>query len=73
MVSPIRASRSYLCLVLPFLILAAALSALVAEPTGQREWVSTAGTRLKAAAMGVEGESVRFKSPEGKETMVPLA
>lgn len=73
MIPPTRAARSYSYLILPFLVLAAAVSALAAEPTGQREWVSTAGTRLKAAAMGVEGASVRFKTPEGKETMVPFA
>lgn len=69
----IRAFRSRIRLVFPFLMLAAAAIPLAAEPTGEREWTSTAGTRLTAVAMAVEGASVRFISAGGKETVVPLA
>ena len=58
-----------------FCFIAAALTSslpLLAEPTAEREWSSTAGTRLKAMAKGMDGASVRFKTAQGREVVVPL-
>ena len=48
-------------------------STAMAEPTEEREWTSTAGTRVTAVAVAIEGASVRLRKPDGKEMVVPVA
>ncbi|MEM9478108.1 MAG: hypothetical protein AAGA58_00445 [Verrucomicrobiota bacterium] len=43
-----------------------------AGPTEEREWTSTAGTKLTATATGVENGSVAFKAANGRAISVPL-
>ncbi|MGB6223606.1 hypothetical protein [Haloferula sp.] len=47
-------------------------SPLFAEPTELRDWQSTAGTSIKASALGVEGTQVSLKAADGREFKVPL-
>ena len=51
----------------------AGAGAWAAAPTGERDWTSTTGTKLRASAMGVKDAVVRFRTAEGKEVLVPLA
>ena len=45
---------------------------LMAESLPSREWTSTAGTNLKAEALGIEKGIVRFKAADGRELSVAL-
>ncbi len=52
------------------MVLAAA--GLRAEPTEEREWKSTAGTKLKAKATKVEDGKAHLQTSKGTTHMVPL-
>lgn len=45
---------------------------LAAAPTAEREWTSTAGTRLTAIAESLQGDRVSFATPDGRKLVVPL-
>jgi hypothetical protein len=45
---------------------------MFAEPTELRDWHSTAGTTIKASALGVDGAQVSLKAADGREFKVPL-
>ena len=49
-----------------------ATAGLQAEPTEEREWKSTAGTKLKAKATKVEDGKAHFQTSKGTTHMVPL-
>jgi acetyl esterase/lipase len=61
--------------ILGFTFLACLLlaSPLTAGPTDERDWTSTAGTRVRAVATAVDGGSVHLKTSDGREIVVPLA
>jgi len=44
-----------------------------AEPIAEREWTSDAGTKLTASAVELRGDTVIFKSSDGRQIEVPLA
>ena len=48
------------------------VSITLAEPTSEREWTSTAGTKINAVATSIKGGSAHLKTSEGREILVPL-
>ena len=46
--------------------------AMEGEPTGARDWKSTAGTTIHADAVGIKGGIVSLKRDDGKMLQVPL-
>lgn len=57
----------------PVILILAALSLqLFAEPTGERDCHSTAGTTIRAVAVAVEEGNVKLKTANGRELTVPL-
>ena len=72
--SPIRCFRPCIHPALVYwLLFQLLLGSAISEPTNEREWTSTAGTRLTAAALGLEGGAVRLRKPDGTVMAVPLA
>jgi acetyl esterase/lipase len=71
--SSCRKFLSFLQLVLACWVILPAIGGKAwAEPTEEREWTSTTGTRVQAAAVKLEGDGVRLRKPDGKEIVVPI-
>lgn len=55
------------------LFLVVVVQGISAEPTAERVWTSDAGTKLTASALELRGDTVIFKSSDGRQIDVPLA